>query len=31
MNFLTIDHFRLHGKEYIVLVDFYLDFMKVQN
>ena len=28
---VAADQFRLHGKEYIVLVDFYLDFMEVQN
>ena len=28
---VAADQFRLRGKEYIVLVDFYLDFMEVQN
>ena len=30
-NRVAADQIRLHGKEYIVLVDFYLDFMEVQN
>ena len=28
---VAADQFRLHGKEYIVLVDLYLDFMEVQK